>query len=200
MSDAAHHAPFPSDTDLSGLYRLPVYALLRRNGHAAVIAAGLVEAFLRRPTSSLVRDAVRRRLAGFLADPGPPVARDDAELESRYALNFPAALDAEACFERGVGLGVMAIALQALRREAAQSGRQDLFEALVPWLEQEPRAGEYEPLARKLRVAPPVLHRALRRLRERFRELVDETMICVVAGPAEMPARRSALQNVFTRE
>jgi hypothetical protein len=200
MSDAAHYAPLSSDTDFPGLYRLPVYAYLRRCGHAAAAAAGLAEAFLRGPASCVVRDAVRRRLARFLADPGPPVAREDAELESRYALHFPAALDAEACFERGVGLGVMAIALQALRREAAQSGRQDLFEALVPWLEREPRAGEYEPLARRLRVAPTVLHRALRRLRERFRELVDGTMICVVGEPAEMSARRSALQNVFSPE
>lgn len=195
------------------LYRLPVYVLLRRGGHAPPAASELLRGFFaqwqadanRDPSEPQrgLRDAMRARLTRYLVELPSTVKADskpDAALEARYLENFAPELDAEACFERGLGLELMASALSELRREARQGGRAELFEALAPWLAQDPPAGQYDLIAQAHRLPQLALYTALRRLRQRFRELVDKAMMQAVSGLADPQARRSALQHSFKPE
>lgn len=212
MNPTDHHEPSRRAEALA-LYRLPVYVLLRRGGHAPPATSALLRGFFAQwqadasrdsnePQRGL-RDALRARLTRYLgASPATPQAdsEPDAALEARYLENFAPELDPEACFERALGLELMAAALAELRREARQGGRDELFEALAPWLAQDPPAGQYDVIAQAHRLPPLALHTALRRLRQRFRELVDNAMMHAVSGLADPQARRSALQHSFKPE
>jgi RNA polymerase sigma-70 factor (ECF subfamily) len=81
-------------------------------------------------------------------------------------------------------------AVGELRSEYARSGREDLFDSLAPqiWGGTAQEAGSVEREARKLEMTTQAynvaLHRARRRLGDRLRALVAET----VADPSEVDA------------
>ena len=88
-------------------------------------------------------------------------------------------------------------ALARLREEARHADRLRLFEALEPYLTGEPAPGELDRLGVELAARPLFLVLAVRRLRERFRELVDDTLGDTVLNTAELAAERQALLDAL---
>lgn len=202
-------------SELCVRYWFPVYAYVRRSGHPPEAAQQVTLAFfhhlvskrlgrLEQGATGRFREYLLAEIDHFLATSwdGVPVARPAeglaapmplALLESRHQNESLGTGSATAAFQRGFALQVIGRALERLRREAAQAGREAMFEGLQPWLANEPPPGEYEALAQRLDIRPLSLAIALRRLRQRFRELADEELIETVASGADLDAERSAL-------
>jgi RNA polymerase sigma-70 factor (ECF subfamily) len=72
-----------------------------------------------------------------------------------------------------------------------------MYEALEPFLGNEPQAGVYEALARQLQSRPLALVVALKRLRQRFRELVGEELADTVTSSDDLAAEQQALHAVL---
>jgi hypothetical protein len=207
--------PAPCQEALAELclrFGYPVYAYLRRCGHAPIASASVLHGFFHHLAAPLPPDGVlppsfRRWLLEdlhrFLAHPEHfddllTVARlSPAELERRYVAEATTAIAPEAAFHRDFAREVLARAQQRLLNEAAQAGRQSLYEHLSPYLAREPAQGTYEVLAGTLGSRPLALVTAVKRLRQRFRELVDAELAETVAGADDLPGERLALRDAL---
>ena len=96
---------------------------------------------------------------------------------------------------RGFAVEVLGAAHQRLRREAIEAGHLPMFEALARFLASDPRPGDYEQIAGRLQVRPLFLSMAVKRLRQRFRELVDYELSETLASGSDMDAERAALMQ-----
>ena len=198
-------------------YWYPVYLYLRRSGHnaeaAQALAANFFEALLQRRGhgASRGRDGRFRtfllaELHRFLAeyaseehhdvvaplDPGlsiPPLA----QLEARRQRDGDAGGSPELALRRGFALEVIAQAMRRIEDEAREAGRLPMFSALQPYLASDPVPGIYADIAQRLDVSPLFLALALKRLRERFRELVDDELAQTVASAAALDDERRSL-------
>ena len=197
-------------------YWFPVYAYVRRSGHPPDDAQQVTLAYFhhlvtqrlgqRNPAApGRFREFLLAELDQFLARrwDGKPVPRPAeglaspaplALLESRHQAEMVGTASAAAAFQRGFAADILAHALERLRREAVQAGRLPLFEALEPWLATEPPPGEYEAMAERLQSRPLSLVMALKRLRQRFRELADDELVETVANGSDLEAERAALR------
>ncbi len=192
--------------ELCTQYWYPVYTYLRHSGHPSLLAEEICIAFfddlLRSPvlaaagpTQGRFRDFLLTALRRFLALDwreteeyeddrillAPP---DAAELEERHQ-HEPAGLRPDHAFHRGYALDLIASAYRRLRFEAVRAGREDMFEALAPYLGTDAEAGRLDRLAQQLDTRPLVLLLALQRLRQRFRELVEAEIAQTVGKEVE---------------
>jgi RNA polymerase sigma-70 factor (ECF subfamily) len=200
-------------TELALRYWYPVYAYVRRCGHPQEIAQDITQLFLQQVAADLrdsrstppgcFREWLLARLNVFLAGEwreltiaeGLPEAPPLAELEARSRSELgPGEGDSpEQAYRRGFALEVLSRGLKRLRAEARQTGHADMCEALEPFLTREPLPGQYDELGRKLSIRPLTLVMALKRLRQRFRELVRDELADTVASAEELAAERQAL-------
>jgi RNA polymerase sigma-70 factor (ECF subfamily) len=201
-------------------YWYPVYVYLRRSGHGAEAAQGLAAHFfdnlLRRRGSGASRGHDGRfrtflmaELHRFLAEdalsggagddattpaldpdlPIPPLA----QLEARRQREGDAGGSPELALRRGFALEVIAQAMRRIEDEAREAGRLPMLSALQPYLASDPVPGLYADIAQRLDVSPLFLSLALKRLRERFRELVDDELAQTVASAAALEEERRSL-------
>ena len=199
-------------------YWYPVYVYLRRSGHGAEAAQALTANFfatlLQRRGSGASRGHDGRfrtfllsELHRFLAEsalnehsdvaaasldpdlPIPPLA----QLEARRQREGDAGGSPELALRRGFALEVIAEAMRRIEDEARQAGRLPMFAALQPYLASDPVPGDYADIAQRLDVSPLFLALALKRLRERFRELVDDELTQTVASAAALDDERRSL-------
>jgi hypothetical protein len=196
-------------------YWYPVYAYLRRSGHAPEAAHDLAGSFFQQVVNSQRVRAGARRFGRFrqflLAElhrflSSDPQARAPAgELGAPPALELEARLSADTCrgespeqlLCRGFALEILGAAQKQLRREAGEAGRLQMFEALERYLGAEPQPGDFDRSARDLGLRPMFVALAVQRLRQRFRELVDQELAQTLVGPDELEAERLALMQVF---
>lgn len=212
---AAGGAASTSLTELCVRYWYPVFAYARRCGHPPEVAQEITQAFFHHLVGERLRgvgsDPPRRfrdwllaELARFVAHDwkGQPVARPATDLlaplpvallEQRHQAEGVAPASVDLGFRRSFALEVLSRALNRLRREARQAGRETMFERLEPYLTVEPGPGDYASLAEALGTRPLSLVVALKRLRQRFRELADEELAETVADAEEFAAERAAL-------
>lgn len=198
-------------TELAVRYWYPVYAYLRRCGHAREIAQDITQAFLQQVAAELrnkraaprgrFRDWLLQQLNTFLggewrelADGGflpdaPPVD----ELERRSRSEHTPGESPEQAYQRSFALELLSRGMKRLRAEAAQTGHLDMYEALEPFLAREPLPGQYDELARNLGMRPLVVVIALKRLRQRFRELVRDELADTVMSADELAEEQQAL-------
>lgn len=199
-------------------YWVPVYAYVRRCGHAPAASAGLVQGFLTRLVHEIrsgelsaeggFRGFLQERLERYLASDGsreqtgppdhafaPPRALESIEAAQSRA-HEPHAAPAQA-FQRAFALEVLEQGLAQLRAEAEHAGRGAMFEAVRPFLAREPAPGEYAALAHRLECSPLAAAIAVKRLRQRFQELIDVQVVQTVDSPEALAAERAALLSLL---
>lgn len=204
--------------ELCRRYWAPVYAYVRASGQPPVAAAGVVQAFLGRLVQEIrtgdpaadggFRAFLQRRLAQFTAGDWAGVEPGDAD--PRFAPPWPLQqiedrqgrelLRGEApaeAFQRAFALELLALGLQQLREEAEQVQRGAMFDALRPYLTCEPTPDQHAALARTLGCSPLAATIAVRRLRQRFQELIDGQLAQTVGGPDAFEAERAALLGLL---
>ncbi|MBS0212294.1 MAG: hypothetical protein JSR26_03820 [Proteobacteria bacterium] len=202
--------------ELARRFGYPVYAYVRRCGHAPAIAQDITRLFLhetakqtgcvRPATGQHLRDFLLERLHRFLGadwraeveaagDSGawaPP-----ADLEVRYQHDVGAGLSPEQAYQRAFALEVIARALQRLQAEAAQTGHLPMFEALREFIARDPPPGMLDGIGQRIKVAPLALLVALKRLRQRLRELTAHELADTVASSSALDAEMAALHTIL---
>ncbi len=200
--------------ELCARYWYPVYAYVRRCGHDPSRADAIVRAFFNqlvdtarsgRPglATGRFRDFVLAQLNAFLAagwsdlqlaagaELAPPLPA--ALLEQRLQLEAGMRSSPEQGFRASFAIEVLSRALQRLRNEAAQAGRESMLDALEPYLTREPEPGQYPELARQLGMQVLSVTIAVKRLRQRYRELADAELAETVASNQDLEVERAAL-------
>ncbi len=208
--------------DLCQQYWYPAYAYVRRCGHAAAESNAIVRAFLGLLVAERLegvdarscgrfREYLRGELSRYLArgrhrggesDGGigltAPVAAE--VMEDRYLGESTENDTPESAFERAFAHDVIGRAFERLAGEARQAGRMDMYQALEPYLAAEPPPGEYERMATLLGTRPLALVIALKRMRQRFRELVNHELAETVSSEEDLAAERQTLSMVLGSE
>lgn len=194
--------------DLCRAYWFPVYAYVRRRGHAHHAAQDLTQAFFARLVEKndlAAADRTRGRFRSFLlaacqhflanehdratakkrGGGRHPFPLDFADADGRFGRE-PATDDTpERAFERRWALELLEQAVTELRREYAESGRGRLFDALKGVLTGGADA-PYAALAADLGLTEGAVKVAAHRLRQRYRDRLREAIARTVADPAEV--------------
>jgi len=195
----------------------PVYAYLRHCGHPPETAQALTQQFFdhllnRGPVQAdgerfgRFREFLVAELHAFLSrertplsDQAPQPPLDVDSLEARQRQDSAHAGSPEQALRRGFALGIIGEALRRLRGEARDARRLPMFEKLERFLTTEPRPGEFESIADALSARPLFVVMAVKRLRQRFTELIDEELGDTVLSPEQLLAERTALYEAMAR-
>lgn len=193
--------------DLCRLYWYPLYAYVRRRGHAAHDAADLTQAFFARllekgalgaadPARGRFRTFLLTACQHFLANEhqreaalkrgaGRVAALDLGDAEGRYGREPAHGESPERLFARRWALELLGRALARLRQEHEGEGKGALFEALKGRLTGDDAAG-YADVAAALGLSEGAVKTAAHRLRRRYGELLREEIGETVATAAEI--------------
>jgi RNA polymerase sigma-70 factor (ECF subfamily) len=195
--------------ELCARYGYPLYAYLRRGGHAREEADDLVQGFFaslieREELGELAVEGGRFRswlvaaLRHFVAHERERarawkrggrariVSLDAEEAEQRYAREPADPRSPETFFERKWALAVLERALAELAAEQAAKGRADVLARLWPFLVASEEGATLAEAAQELALSPEAARVAVHRLRRRLRELVLAEISETVARPAEV--------------
>jgi RNA polymerase sigma-70 factor (ECF subfamily) len=193
--------------DLLRIYWFPLYAYLRRRGHAPDQAEDLTQGFLAdllarsdlaalSPAKGKFRSFLLAALTHFVSN-----QRDHAraqkrggthtlfslhappDAESRYALEPVDTFTPERLFERRWALALLDQVLATLRARYAAAGQSALFDTLSPLLTGE-LTQPYAQLAPTLGLTEPALKVAAHRLRKRYRDTLRAHIAATLPEPA----------------
>ncbi|HET7780586.1 MAG TPA: hypothetical protein VFL07_18750 [Rudaea sp.] len=201
--------------ELSARYWYPVYIYLRRCGHAPEAAGNIARRFLQhllrevdergaQPSQGHYRSYLLSRLNTFLAagridqDDSEPKPAMPPDLEERYQRDHLDQLSPEQSYQRAFALQILHRTLGRLSSEARQTGHLPMFQMLERFLARDPAPGDYEAIANHLRVRPLTLVMALKRMRQRFRELAAEELADTVASAEDLAGEQDALLGVMS--
>lgn len=200
-------------TELARRYCYPVYAYIRRCGHLPAIAGEITGVFLRELTTHASATQAQRhfrrwlleRLNTFLGDDWRQIeaAQVDAvflvppDMEARYQRDAASASSPELAYQRAFALEVLARALQRLQSEAEQTGHQPMYQALQEFIALEPAPGVMDALGARLNLPPLALVVALKRLRQRFRELAALELADTVTTGSDLSIEQGNLHSVL---
>jgi RNA polymerase sigma factor (sigma-70 family) len=127
-----------------------------------------------------------------------PIALDGLTAEQRYALEPAEQLSADKLFERRWALTLLEKVLSRLRQEQAAAGKLEAFEQLKEFLLAGGRGTPYAELAARLGISEGAVKVAVHRLRQRYRELLEEEIANTVASPQEVEEERRYLLAVLS--
>ena len=188
-------------------YWFPLYAFVRRAGHAADNARDLTqEFFLRLLAKNSVAAADRQRgrfrsfllgaMKHFLANQqrrqgaqkrggGRPMISLDFDCgERRYAQIGPVDnLTPERLYQRRWALALLDLVLGRLREEARAAGKAQLFDRLKQFLAGSAGKQPYSEVAEELAVSAGAVKVAVHRLRRRYRKLLKEEIARTIVEP-----------------
>lgn len=195
-------------------YWPPLYAYVRRCGHAPQDAEDLTQGFFARllekdwlkradPENGRLRTFLLTAMKRFCANEwdrhsaakrGGRIPHADINSEEgERLLAEVSTLPDESAFDRTWGLTVLRATMDRLRAEYAQAGRLSDFECIKPTLTA-PRGGvDYATLAKELGALPATARSLVHRLRKRFRELFREEVAATVAVEEEIDDEMRAL-------
>ena len=202
--------------ELCQIYWYPLYAFVRRQGHAAEEARDLTQGFFTRlleKNQLAVTDRERGRfrswlcasLKHYLANEWDRerahkrgggqtlVSLDATAAEGQYQLEPSHELTPERLFERRWALAVLERVLDLLRDECTRAGKGVLFAQLKDNLVGEAGEASYKHLATVLDSTPGAVKVAAHRLRRRYRELLRQEIAQTVGGPEDIDDELRAL-------
>jgi hypothetical protein len=201
--------------ELSQRYWYPAYAYLRCSGRDPRQAQAMTGDLLRRLVEDErvprthpghYRQFLLAELCSYVAadrSPGDdtpkpgPQAPAITELETRYQRENAGIADPQEAFQRSFALVVLRRALGRLREEAAQTGHLEMYRALQPWLAREPGPAEVEALGPKLQLRTVTVILALKRLRQRLRELAADELADTVGSADDLASEQEALLAIL---
>ncbi len=217
-----------TDQDREALARLcenywfPLYAYVRRRGHAAEQAKDLTQGFFSRLLANNWLESADRSkgrfrtflltaLSRFLGDEWDksraqkrggglvpiPLQLDTAE--TRFGLEPADPVTPEQCFERRWALALLDRVLNRLRSVYEDSGRGEHFAALQPCLVGSRETQPYSELATRLGMTEGAVKVAVHRLRKEYRETLREEIAQTVSSPAEVDDELRHLFAVLSR-
>ena len=195
-------------------YWYPLYAFVRRQGHAPHDAQDLTQEFFARllarnflgdadPAKGRFRSFLLGALKHFLSDEWDragaqkrgggqqPISLDAESAETRYQLDPADESSAEKIYERRWALALLDQVLKRLREEFTRDGKQHVFDELKSAL----TGGKipYAEIAARLDVKEGAVRTAIHRLRTRYRDIVRAEIAETVASPAEVQHLFAAL-------
>ena len=204
-------------------YWKPLFFYLRQRGQTHHDAEDLVQAFFCRfLEKDAVREASQQRgrfrsfllaaLKNFLANEydrattlkrggsAPHLSLNDANFADASASALVASgMDPEKVFDREWAQTVFGHAWKQLECEFTEDGKQTQFNALAPFLHQTPGPGDYERVAAQIGLRAALMPTVVRRLRQRFRDLVRAEIAATVATPAELETEMRYLVELLLR-
>ena len=190
-------------------YWPPLYGYIRREGHAVAEAQDLTQEFFARflardylqkvhPEQGKFRSFLLAYLKHFLCEQrrkavaqkrggGQTLVSLDATFgEEGYLLEPVDNLTPDQVFERRWAQTVMQAALDQLRQEYVTRGQAALFERLQDYQPYEPGGCSYTQLGQELGLTEAAVKSAVRRMRQRHRELLREEVGRTVTRPEEI--------------
>ena len=184
-------------------YWSPVHQYICDNGHSEAQARQLAQRFfamlqtegLSRATGyTRFRDFLANELGRFLSALGERHDKALPSISSGSSTAMPGATAAGvANFERSLALEVVAQSMSRLRKEATNAGHVAMFERLQHYLSIEPHRDELQREAETLQATQLFVSMAIRRLRQRFRTIVDDELTQLVTDPAQLTEERAAM-------
>lgn len=173
-------------------YWFPLYAWCRRHGLSSADAEDMVQGFFVQVLEKRLFDnaeASRGKLRTFLLTAlqrhvrdemsksqaqrrggGKVISFDVVEAEQWYTVEQREGESAEHLFDRQWALTVLNQAVALLEMRAKAEGKEDLFEALRPFLTREGSGADYEQAGSAIGMKPATFKVAVHRLRAKFRE------------------------------
>lgn len=190
-------------------YWHPLYAYVRRQGHSPADAQDLTQEFFARllarntvaradPARGRFRSFLLASLKHFLANEWDRVRAQKRGGSARFlTLDFDTAETRcvqpvapgdtpDRAFDRQWALALLDVVLGRVRKEYADSGRDELFLGLKDTLTGGRSEIPYRELAARLGLSEGAVKVAAHRLRRRYRELLREEIASTVAGPEEV--------------
>jgi RNA polymerase sigma-70 factor (ECF subfamily) len=194
---------------LCALYWHPVYAFVRRRGHAREQAEDLTQGFFARliekgglaaadPSRGRFRSFLLAACQHYLANEreraaaqkrgggARPVSIDAAAAEARYARALADAETPQVAYEREWVLTLLARVLRGLREEYAETGRAAQFDRLKRFLTSEDASDTHAAAARDLGATEGAVKVAVHRLRSRYREALHAAVAATVASEEDV--------------
>ncbi len=194
---------------LCGVYWYPLYAFVRRKGCGPQDAEDLIQAFFarllqRKDLETVQRERGRFRsyllvsLKHFLINEQcrartekrgggrPLISLDEVQAEKKFAQEPIDKTTPEKIFERRWADALLDKVLERLRKEYEATDRLRLFESLRWFLSDEPAEQSQAEIAAKLGVSTGAVKQAVRRLRQRYREILHEEVAHTVATAADI--------------
>ena len=203
-------------------YWFPLYAFVRRGGHAPPDAKDLTQEFFARLLEHnwiAYADRQKGRFRSFLLmamkrflfkewdkanalKRGGRLQRVPLELdtaEGRYTSELADTRTPEQVFEKQWVLTLLKSVLTRLRQDYEQDGRGTLFQALEPCLIGSRDTQPYAAVAAELGMTEGAVKVAVCRLRDRYRECLKAEVAQTVASPAEVDEELRHLLRVMAR-
>lgn len=197
-------------TVLCERYWMPLYAFLRRAGHASHDAQDLTQAFfttlLEKQDAIAGADESRGRFRSYLlgslkhfvanqrtkrhakrrGGDRTRLSLDYAAAEAWYQFEPVDTQTPESIFRRRWALSVLDCVLARLEREYESKGKGELFRGLKPCLTGDTQAITHDQLAAALSMTAGAVKTAAHRLRRRYRELLKEEISQTVTTEEEI--------------
>jgi RNA polymerase sigma factor (sigma-70 family) len=206
--------------ELCRAYWYPLYAYIRRRGHAPEEAQDLTQDFfvqlLRKNyparadrAKGKFRTFLLHALNQFLADQRERAAAlkrggdqrfislDQASGEDRYRLEVPDEMTPDKLFERRWAQMILDRALVRLREEFVADGKEAAYEVLKAFEPGEQSALSYAEAAVRLGVSESAVKSLIHRLRERHRQLLREEVAHTVPTVADIDEELRYLVSVL---
>lgn len=199
-------------------YRPPVLTYIRHRGYSTETAEDLAQTFFTLflehayhadadPARGRFRAFLLTALKRFLIDAdneahaikrGGAVrfkSFDQSTTSGETLENLAATETPERAFERSWAVALLEAAMNRLRGEAADAGKQALFEQLSPFLTERPDEADYARVAAALNLRRNTLAVAVHRLRHRLRELIRAELAQTTVDSADLESEIRELRN-----